>query len=487
MPTKIRVGRITASLLWIAVGILVFLDQWTNGGQLLWLLKWWPVILIVWGVEYIIFYVLSRRRLFRLRMDIRGMLIALLAAVSIFLVTEQNQYLYLWSRVSLDLTAASAEFSEASGTRTELDNITVPITEETDELNVEGINGDLLIHSGNVDQIQIRPVVWVDEVEREEAKTIALSTKINATEGREIDIRPETLSYGESSNRQPRVNMEITVPASRHFDINVQTTNGKIMMSNIEALRSISVRSGNGGLVLRDLLGDVKAQTTNGNMQITSILGNVNADTNQGTFRANDISGAARLYTQVGDISLTGGLGDIDVNTRNGNIFVDEANFEIRAETLNGNIELRSISIGGDWSVYSAVGVINLYLPATGNYKIAGSNSYGTIRTDLPLEVKNKTISGTFGTDDHTVRVDGNGDLNVLHNTDSIIKDNDQQQIAPSSGNGDADSTSPDNTGTSSENNDARRAADSVPSPSADSPADSEPSSVNSPAESESP
>ncbi|WP_046226092.1 DUF4097 family beta strand repeat-containing protein [Paenibacillus dauci] len=475
MPTKIRVGRITASLLWLVLGVLVFLDQWTGGGQLLWLLTWWPVILVVWGIEYIIFYILSRRRLFRLRMDIRGMLIALLAAVSIFLVTEQNQYLYLWSRVSLDLTAASAEFSEASGTRTELDSLAVPITEETDELNVEGINGDLIIHSGSVDQIQIRPVVWVDEVQREKAKKIALSTKINFTEGQDIDIRPETTSYGESSNRQPRVNMEITVPASRHFDINVQTTNGKITMNGIEALRSISVRSGNGGLVLRDLLGDVKAQTTNGNMEITSILGNVNAETNQGTFRVNDISGAAKLYTQVGDVSLTGGLGDIDVNTRNGNIFVDEANFETRAETLNGNIEVRSVSIGGDWSVYSAVGVINLYLPAAGNYEISGSNSYGTIKTDLPLEVKNKAVSGTFGTADHTIRVDGNGDLNILHNTDSMIQDNDQQRVVPSTGQKEPSDTAGTKTDAADKTADpsaAKKTTEPVPEPSGNSSTD---------------
>ncbi|MEW4372466.1 DUF4097 family beta strand repeat-containing protein [Paenibacillus kandeliae] len=434
MPVKIKAGRITAALLWLTLGVLVIMDQRTGDGQLMLLLTWWPLILVAWGIEYLVFYILARLRKLRLRLDIKGVLIAIVAAAAVFLVTEQNQYLYLWSKVSLDLTAASAEFSEASGTRTELEQVNVPIAEETDELTVEGINGDLIIHTGNVDQVRVRPVVWVDELDTEQAQQIAQATTIQTSEGEEINIHAETQTYGQSKNRQPRVNMDITLPTDRHFDINVQTTNGKITMSNVEALRNISVRTGSGGIVLRNLMGDVKAQSTNGNININSILGSLNAETSQGTFKVNDISGAAKLYTQVGDISLTSGLGDIDVNTRNGNILVNEANFGVKAQTLNGNIEIRSVSIGADWSVYSAVGVISLYLPPSGDYAVDGSNSYGTIKTDLPLETKNKNISGEFGTGEHTVQVDGNGDLNILRNTDALVEDNDDEQVVPSNG-----------------------------------------------------
>ncbi len=445
MPAKIKVGRLTAALLWIVLGVLVIIDQRTDGGQLLLLLTWWPLILVAWGIEYIVFYLFAKRRLLRMRFDIKGILLAVIAAAAVFLVTEQNQYLYLWSRVSLDLTAASAEFSEASGTRTELARVDVPVTEDTDEITIEGINGDLIVRTGNVEQIQVRPVVWVDEIKADDARAIAEATTIKASEGQEINIHAETKTYGESKNRQPRVNMEIVLPASRHFDINMQTTNGKITMSNVEALRNISVRTGSGSIVLNKVMGDVKAQATTGNVVINSVLGNLSADTSQGNFRVHDVSGSARLYTQVGDISLTSSLGDIEVNTRNGNIFVNEANFGVKAETLNGNIEIRSVSIGDDWSVYSAVGVINLYLPPSGDYTVDGSNSYGTIKTDLPLETKNKTLSGTFGNGDHTVRVDGNGDLNVLRNTDALIQNNDAEQIVPegvdTTGNGESNNT----------------------------------------------
>jgi len=435
MPAKIKVGRFTAALLWLTLGVLVILDQRTDGAQLLLLLTWWPLILVAWGIEYVIFYLLARRRLFRLRFDIKGIVLAIVASAAVFLVTEQNQYLYLWSRVSLDLTAASAEFSEATGTRTELAPQNVPLSDMTDEITIEGINGDLIVRTANIDEIRVRPVVWVDEIQPDEARKIAEQTVIKTSEGQEVNIHAETKTYGESKNRQPRVNMEIVLPSSRHFDINMQTTNGKITMMGVEALRNISVRTGNGSIALRNIMGDVKAQATTGNIAINSVLGSLSADTSQGSFQVNDVSGAARLYTQVGDITLTDALGDIDMKTRNGNIFANEANFGVKAETLNGNIEIRSVSIGDDWSVYSAVGVISLYLPPTGDYEVDGSNSYGTIKTDLPLETKNKTLSGTFGNGDHTVRVDGNGDLNVMRNTDALIENNDAEQIVPGTGN----------------------------------------------------
>ncbi|WP_322924911.1 DUF4097 family beta strand repeat-containing protein [Paenibacillus campi] len=431
MPAKIKVGRLTAALLWIVLGILVIIDQRTDGGQLLLLLTWWPLILVAWGIEYVVFYLFARRKLLRIRFDIKGIVLAIIASAAIFLVTEQNQYLYLWSKVSLDLTAASAEFSEASGTRTELAKVDVPLSDNTDEITIEGINGDLILRTGNVNNIQVRPVVWVDEIKSDEARKIAEATTIKTSEGEEINIHAETKAYGKTKNRQPRVNMEVVLPTTRHFDVNLQTTNGKITMDGVEALRNISVRTGNGSIVLNDVMGDVKAQATTGNMIINSVLGGLSADTSQGSFRVRDVSGATRLYTQVGDISLLSALGDIDVNTRNGNIFINEANFGVKAETLNGNIEIRSVSIGDDWSVYSAVGVINLYLPPSGDYTVDGSNSYGMIKTDLPLETKNRTLTGTFGNGDHTIRVDGNGDLNVLRNTDALIPNNDAEQVVP--------------------------------------------------------
>lgn len=55
MHRKIRVGRYTSSLLLMAVGILLIVDVFQNTEYMLQLLVWWPVIFVLWGLEYLIF------------------------------------------------------------------------------------------------------------------------------------------------------------------------------------------------------------------------------------------------------------------------------------------------------------------------------------------------------------------------------------------------------------------------------------------------
>lgn len=56
---KRRIGRYTASVTLAAVGILLLLD-WRDGTDyMMLLLKWWPIIPVLWGVEYLLIYVLS--------------------------------------------------------------------------------------------------------------------------------------------------------------------------------------------------------------------------------------------------------------------------------------------------------------------------------------------------------------------------------------------------------------------------------------------
>lgn len=56
-----RVGRFTAVLLLIATGVLLLGDALQGTERLLLLLKWWPLTLVLWGLEYIALLLISRR------------------------------------------------------------------------------------------------------------------------------------------------------------------------------------------------------------------------------------------------------------------------------------------------------------------------------------------------------------------------------------------------------------------------------------------
>lgn len=414
-----RAGRYTAAVLLISIGVLLVLD-WRDGtDHMMMLLKWWPVIPVLWGLEYLLIHLFSRRRRpaapkARVRMDLRGLISAIILAASVFIVTEQEHYIHLWNRVSLNLTVAAVDYGEASGSSYEKAPIVVPVELGTSKITVDAINGDILIHRAAVEDVEITSTVWVDQLDGVQAEAIADQSFVEVTEGQTIKIVPQGKAYGESGKRQPRMNLDISLPEDRRFNLEVRTMNGGITLQNVEAIADISLETGNGELILHRIFGNVKGKTLNGAVRARTVQGSVDLTTSGGDMGAWDVSGALKLSTAVGNISATGSGDDLDLSSKNGNLEISGARAKLHAESLNGRINIRSDDFGGDWDIYSAVGDIDLFLPPLGNYTLDGSSGYGDIVTDLPgLTVDKKTLSGEVGTGEFKLHVEGNSNLNV--------------------------------------------------------------------------
>lgn len=86
---------------------------------------------MLWGAEYLLIYFFSGRRGqtdygSKARMDLRGLFSSLILAASVFIVAEQEHYLHLWNRVSLNLTAAAVDYGEAKGSHFQKPPLIVP-------------------------------------------------------------------------------------------------------------------------------------------------------------------------------------------------------------------------------------------------------------------------------------------------------------------------------------------------------------------------
>lgn len=414
-----RAGRYTAAILLAGVGILLFTDIREETDYMLLLLKWWPIIPVLWGVEYLLIYFFSRRkgmpgRRPRARMDLRGLFSAILLAASVFIVAEQDHYLHLWNRVSLNLTAAGVDYGEAKGSKFQKAPLIVPVELNTSKLSVDAINGDIMIHRAPVEDIEITATVWVDQLEGAVAEAISEQSFVEVTEGTTIKVTPKSRTYGDSGKRQPRMDLDISLPEDRRFNLEVRTMNGKITLQNVEAIENISLETGNGELVLYRIFGNVKGKTLNGEARARMVQGDVELSTSGGNMAVWDVEGNVKLSTAVGNILASGSSADMDITTKNGNLEIAGVRTNLHAESLNGKINVRSEFIGGNWDIYSAVGDIDLYLPSSGNFKVDGSSGYGDISTDFPeLSVDKKTISGEIGNGEFTMHVEGNSNLNV--------------------------------------------------------------------------
>ncbi|MDP1511672.1 DUF4097 family beta strand repeat-containing protein [Paenibacillus sp. CMAA1739] len=419
MHRKIRVGRYTASLLLMAVGILLIVDVLQNTEYMLQLLVWWPVIFVLWGLEYLIFFGVYYRKEGkpdngrRFRPDLKGILSALVVTASVFIVTQQNHYMYLWNRVSLNLTSASMDFSQAKENRYDMGGVLIPVTMQTSDIVVDSVNGDITLIRRPVSNIEVRGTLWVDQAPAAEADKIAEGSSLTSTDGKTIQIRPEVQSYGASSKRQPRMNMLITVPEDRRFNMQIRTSNGNITLNGVDAIDSIRLESGNGNLIVNDAIGNVKGGTLNGQIKLHRITGDVDVRTNRGDMQAGDIEGAVSLHTMVGNIQVARSEGDITADTQNGDMNILNSKAKLNASSLNGAIKVHSEQVGGDWKIYSAVGDIVLDLPSNGDFQLEGSSSYGNLQSDFPFKIDSKSISGQNGDGKYVINVEGNSNLTI--------------------------------------------------------------------------
>lgn len=418
MKHKIRIGRYTAAVLLIFTGVLLLADEWNGTDHIFQLLRWWPLLFVLWGIEYLVRFTLSRvqgrQGEFRFRPDFRGVIVSICLAASVFVVSQQEHFLHLWNRVSLNLTAAGVDYSEAADNRFHKSPLEIPVSLNTGKIIVDHLNGDITIYRSDVDHILVNTEVWVDQEDKGLAEAIAEQSTVEADEGNTVVVRAKGKAYGQSGKRQPRMNMDIAIPDDRRFNMEIRTMNGSLSLLNVQAIDNISLESGNGPITLSRVYGDVTGKTLNGDIHVRGVTGDVKLSTNRGNVKAYDGTGDGSFSTQVGNIVVKRFAKDVDVKTRNGNISVYGAEENLNAESLNGGIDVRSGNIGGDWSVYSAVGEMNIYIPEESDYEFEGVISYGSIQTEIPyLTVEQKTIKGTMGTGEHTIKVEGNSDLNI--------------------------------------------------------------------------
>ena len=210
------------------------------------------------------------------------------------------------------------------------------------------------------------------------------------------------------------MDLDISLPEDRRFNLDVRTMNGGITLQNVEAIEDISLETGNGELILHRIFGTVKGKTLNGAVRVRTVQGSVDVSTSGGDMAAWDVTGSLKLSTVVGNISATDNVDELDLSTKNGNLDIVGVRTKLQAESLNGRIEVRSVEVGGNWDIYSAVGDIELHLPLLENYTVDGSSGYGDIISDLPgLVIDKKTISGEIGTGEFKLHVEGNSNLNV--------------------------------------------------------------------------
>lgn len=371
-----KAGRITGALMIMYTGVALLLDFIQGTSLLLILVRWWPVAIVLLGLEYLIVTVVSVVRKRQMGFDWGSVVFAVIVTGAVTGVFHGQALLD-----EQELSIGDIVFSDDSGETFDLPTQVVPLDYAMEKLAVTNRNGDIVVVSSDVKEITVDAAILIPRFSQEEAESVAEAVNIIVQQDDVLAIEVETETYKSPGFfLRPKVNLRLTVPASLDSDLEAVTTNGRIVIHDVSMSGQLSMKSTNGALTARTIIGNVHAEVTNGTVELM------------------DIEGAAQAATT------------------NGQVKIEHVTGAVEASSTNGRVEVRSHTIGGDWHVSTTVGALSIYVPEEGDFTLQGKvGALGSIVNELGIEQEQRELNGRFGTGHYQVQLETSVGALAIH------------------------------------------------------------------------
>lgn len=220
------------------------------------------------------------------------------------------------------------------------------------------------------------------------------------------------------------VDFEIEVPRRNNLKIFARTSQFEIDVEGPFA--SADITSNFGDISLRKINSKVNVSSDNGAVTVEDCSGPTKVTTSNRPITLQNVDGqlgSIRLRNQNGKISLDSVRGEIDARTEFAQISATRIRFESGRSTLateNSNIKLDAALVGGDLTVRSENGKIDMTIPESASaLLILQVDEGGRIYTrQLPIRVDRVTrtlVQGSVGDGHNKIEVDmtGVGTINL--------------------------------------------------------------------------
>jgi DUF4097 and DUF4098 domain-containing protein YvlB len=349
-----KVGRYTAALLLVTVGVLRIIDLSKGSYILKTAAIYWPLFLILFGLEYLLVHFLNRNSENRLKFDFGGLFLSILITGAVILFTQAGNFSFPWS----------FNASDNLGLKFDKGITKIELNAAIEHVKVNDLVGDITIKSAAVSQIEVETTVIIGNLKQDEAQKVAdYSTIENSSNGKELTIEAKGGEWNGflGIKRKPRMNLIITLPNEHLIDLDVTTEYGALAATGVQLKSKLVLKTINGSIHLADMNAKINAKTSNGTIEATNLSGSSELNTINGSFNLNNMPAG------------------------------------VIAHTVNGSVEISSPTIGGDWNLESTNGSVDIKIPSQGDYKINGGTTVGSIYSNLSFPTEKHSIEGSVG------------------------------------------------------------------------------------------
>ena len=435
-----RRGSIFWALTLIAVGaIFLFQNFYPQVHPWQILAKYWPVLIIFWGLSKLIDHIQARAHpevvpppLFS------GSEVILLILILILGTLVSKIVLHPWRDWAehFGINADEEEWANPfldSFTYTKM--LSQPLASNPHVVIVDP-RGDVELRASDQPTLDgvVKATIRADS--EEDAQKIWNQVQLSFAQqaGQEVfKTNLDSLSHGGRS-----VRLDLTLHVPRRSSTEITAGRGDILLDGLQGNAALSsghgdvhvsemtglvrVTESGGATEIRNVRGNVEIQGRGGDVDVANVAGSLNVNGEfSGSVRFQNVTQTARFLSsrtdltaqslsgkldmEMGSLEVNGIDGPFDISTRQKDLTILGFKQSVRIRNTNGDVELRAQTPPTrPIEVSLEKGDLELELPASSNFEIEAVSNHGEVASDFSapsLKVNSEgdrpTISGTYG------------------------------------------------------------------------------------------
>ncbi len=440
---QMRRRSLAGPLVLIIIGVIFLLGNlhliaWPQLGHLF--ARYWPLLLILWGVIRLAEYYSDRSRGYQTRTVGGAGVLFLIFIVMIGLSASTADKLN-WQGIQSDVDVDNDFFGGMFGQNysfnsTQTQDLPAGLKDGT--LRVLSDRGDVTVNAWDENRVKVDVVKKVRAQNQDEANNYdKQTTPTISIDGNVVTVNANTSSTG---NANVRSDLEIWVPKAMAADVSTHRGDSTVQGRT----GNVKVSSSRGDITVDEVTGNVEIDQRKGDIHVNKITGDVAVSARANDTTIGEVSGSLKLDGEYfggitlskigktvtfrtsrtdmelakldGDLTMDGGdlrannmAGPMKILTRSKDIHLDDLSGDLRIENSNSTIEVHSNKLGAI-QIDNRKGDVQLVVPEKAGFQADLKTRNGDISSDFSgLNVKTErndsSATGNVGSGGPKVQV----------------------------------------------------------------------------------
>lgn len=445
-PTPVMAPRSRRSfagpVVLIALGVIFLLGNmhvitWRSLGE--WFARYWPVLIIVWGVIKLLEYYQAQRQATRPSgIGVGGVFLLLFLILTGLIATHASHV--DWRALGDEVDIGDSHFPWAGGNSYNFDDQLEQTFPVGGTLRVVSDRGAVTVNPSDEPQIRVVVHKRISADNEQESKKIDSQTRPTiSVAGNLVTVNANTTGAGEHS---VSTDLEIFIPrkapvdiASKHGDVTVHerdgelkvaVTHGDVAISELGSRAAVVIHKGsiNASKIRADLTVDGRVDDATiadiagsvsmtgdyfGDINLSKIAKAVNFKSSRTEMGFARLDG--ELTMQSGDLHAKSVAGPLRLMTKSKDVNLEGVSGDIRLEDSNGSVQLHADKLPlGNIRIINTKGDVQVMLPANASFSIDARTHSGDIESDFSQVQVNSsgnqtTATGAVGTNGVRVEI----------------------------------------------------------------------------------